>query len=109
MAPRPVEVARERRATPRVPTVLEVRYRVMAGGSVTASGSGRTVNLSKGGILFTTEGRLMEGETAELLLAWPTGLKMVVGGRLVRSNGFQAAIVCESYRIAAPAQRAQSA
>ncbi len=107
--PGPIDVGRERRAAPRVATVLEVRYRVFSDGTLTASGRGRTVNMSKTGILFTTEGRLPEGDSAELLVAWPTGLRMIVGGRLVRCHGAHAAIACQSYKIASPPGRAQSA
>jgi PilZ domain-containing protein len=107
--PSPIDVGRERRAAPRVATVLEVRYRVFSGGTLIASGRGRTVNMSNTGILFTTEGRLAEGDSAELLVAWPTGLRMIVGGRLVRCQGAHAAIACRSYKIASPPGRAQSA
>ena len=107
--PGPIDVGRERRASPRVPTILEVRYRVFSDGSLIAAGQGRTVNMSKTGILFTTEGRLARGDSAELLVAWPTGLRMIVGGRLVRFHGAHAAIACQSYKIASPPGRAQSA
>lgn len=81
-----------------------MRYKVLGGKkSVKQVGSGKTVNISSGGVLFTTETPLPEGERVELAVSWPAQLndqlplKLVAMGRLVRSEETQAAISIERY------------
>ena len=67
------------------------------------AGSGRTVNISSGGVLFTTESPLLEGAEVELAISWPallnnvTPIKLVVTGALTRSDRTQAAMHIEKY------------
>ena len=78
----------------------EVRYKVLG---ATQAGSGRTLNMSGKGVLFTTESILVEGKSVELAVSWPAllngviPLKLVVQGRLVRTEDKQAAIAIERY------------
>jgi hypothetical protein len=66
-------------------------------------GLGKTVNMSSGGVLFTTESPLPEGDRVELAVCWPAQLnqmlplKLVAQGLLVRSYETQAAILIERY------------
>jgi len=82
----------------------EVRYSVLGGKhTVKQVGSGKTLNMSGRGVLFTTESALVEGELVELAVSWPAllngvlPLKLVAQGRLVRIEEKRAAIVIEKY------------
>lgn len=80
-----------------------MRYKVLLGRGASKVGTGKTLNISSGGILFTTEGMLPEGERVELAVSWPAQLnntlplKFVAMGRLVRCEESQAAITIERY------------
>src|SRR5437667_3220861 len=89
----------DRRTSNRLPIEREVRYKVLGGkktikqvgmgktvnmssGGVLFTtetalpeiGMGKTVNMSSGGVLFTTETALPEGERVELAVSWPAQL-----------------------------------
>jgi len=55
----------ERRSSVRFPIEQEVRYKVYNRNTIEV-GSGRTVNMSSNGVLFTTERTLTTGERVEL-------------------------------------------
>jgi c-di-GMP-binding flagellar brake protein YcgR len=94
--------AAERRSGVRFPIEQEVRYKVFNRNTIEV-GSGRTINMSSNGILFTTERILNAGERIELSVNWPAqldnrcALKLVAGGRVVRTDGCRAAITLERY------------
>jgi hypothetical protein len=103
----------ERRGTSRFPLREEVKYKVLHTKSQETSGSGQTLNIGSGGILFTTEERLPVGRMVELAVNWPARLdgtcplKFVAVGRVVRSDLTRAAVRIERYefrtrRTAAP-------
>jgi hypothetical protein len=60
--------------------------------SVSETGTGRTINLSAGGILLNTKHSLPVGACIDLEVAWPVlldgavPLKFVATGRIVRSS-----------------------
>jgi PilZ domain len=94
----------DRRTSNRLPIEREVRYKVLGGRkTVKQTGMGKTVNMSSGGVLFTTETALPEGERVELAVSWPAQLndtlplKLVAMGRLVRTDETSAAISIERY------------
>lgn len=94
----------DRRTSNRLPIEREVRYKVLGGKkTVKQTGMGKTLNMSSGGVLFTTESALPEGERVELAVSWPVQLndtlplKLVAMGRLVRAEDSQAAISIERY------------
>src|ERR1700730_10825961 len=93
----------ENRKTDRFPIESEVRYKLMEVARVAQTAQGRTVNISSGGILFTTKSYLPLGERAELSVDWPAqlnehcGLKLVAIGKIVRASGDTAAIRIEKY------------
>ena len=63
---RRAEATDDRRTSNRMPIEREVRYRVLGGKkSVKQTGVGKTLNMSSGGVLFTTESELPEGERVE--------------------------------------------
>lgn len=101
---RRAEANDDRRTSNRLPIERDVRYKVLGGKkSVKQVGLGRTLNISSGGVLFTTESPLPEGERVELAVSWPAQLndqlplKLVAMGRLVRTDDSRAAISIERY------------
>ena len=101
---RRAEATDDRRTSNRMPIEREVRYKVLGGKkTVKQTGTGKTLNMSSGGVLFTTESELPEGERVELAVSWPAQLndslplKLVAMGRLVRTEETQAAISIERY------------
>ena len=71
---------------------LNVQYKLRNNGEVTRLGTGKTFNISSGGIFLQTGGALPTGGEIELLMKWPffldgsCPLKLVVQGRIVRSD-----------------------
>ena len=94
--------AADRRRTIRFPVNEEVKYRVIHKTSG-ITGSGKTLNMASGGLLFTTEERLPLGRAIEVAVNWPARLngvcplKFVATGRVVRSDDHSAAIRIERY------------
>ncbi len=92
----------DRRTAVRFPIEQEVRYKIFNRNTIEV-GSGRTVNMSSNGVLFTTQRALHPGERLELAVNWPAyldnrcALKLVTTGRVVRSEDGRAAIVIERY------------
>jgi hypothetical protein len=87
-----------------MPIERDMRYKVLGGKkSVQQVGLGKTLNMSSGGVLFTTETPLPAGERVEIAVSWPAQLndvlplKLVAMGRLVRVDESQAAISVERY------------
>jgi hypothetical protein len=98
------ERTHDRRASNRLPIECDVHYKVLGGKkSVKHVGSGKSINMSSGGVLFTTETGLLEGERIELAVSWPVQLddriplKLVAIGVLVRTHETQAAMSIERY------------
>src|SRR5262245_8198996 len=93
----------ERRRSNRLPISQPVSYKARGlRKGAEQSGAGSTVDISAGGVLFTTESFLSEGERIELAVNWPAtldgvALKLVVSGRVVRSDLAQAAMAIERY------------
>ena len=98
----PAESIMDRRVSNRLPIEREVRYKVL-GVKNRYTGSGKTLNMSSRGVLFTTESDLPEGALVEIAISWPaqlddaTHLKLVAIGILVRSDERQAAISIRKY------------
>jgi hypothetical protein len=92
----------DRRRTTRFPVCEELRYRVTHKSSG-VSGTGKTLNIGSGGVLFTTEEKLPLGRTVELSVNWPARLdgtcplKFVAVGPVVRSEAKIAAVRIERY------------
>ena len=91
----------DRRDSIRMPIERDVRYTVL--GIRAWAGLGKTVNISSGGVLFTTQSPLREGAEVELAISWPALLnnripiKLVVSGHLIRSDGALAAMYIAKY------------
>jgi hypothetical protein len=86
------KVVTEQRSHQRYPLELEVEYRLLAKGQSEHLGSGKTRNISSGGVLFEALGSRPASGSIELLLSWPfllegvCPLKLVMKGRIVRSD-----------------------
>jgi hypothetical protein len=94
---------RERRIKRRFTIDQEVRYKMLYGQRIAETGVGRTLNISSGGVWFTTENMLTSGMPVELSMSWPVLLndscpmKLMIYGCVIRSNEKGAAVAIERY------------
>jgi PilZ domain len=103
----------ERRSRKRFPLALAVEYRLL--GKRERSGSGRTRNISSTGVFFEVAERQPFSGSIELVVTWPCtldnscALKLLMKGRVVRSEGRGIAIESKQYefRTAGPANFAK--
>jgi c-di-GMP-binding flagellar brake protein YcgR len=102
----------ERRLKKRFPIEQEVRYKMLYGQRIAETGAGRTVNISSGGVMFTTENVLTAGMPVELSMNWPVLLhdscpmKLMIYGCVIRSNEKGAAVAIERYEFRTQGSRA---
>ena len=102
----------ERRTKKRFHIEQEVRYKMLYGQRIAETGVGKTVNISSGGLWFTTENPLTAGMPVELSMSWPVLLhdscpmKLMIYGCVVRSNDRGAAVVIERYEFRTQGSRA---
>ncbi len=91
-------ISGDRRENRRYELVLELKWKLVRRRKVLESGSGRTLDLSSGGVLFEAGRPLPVGLQVEMSIAWPALLhnvapmQLVVSGRVVRTDGARAAI-----------------
>jgi hypothetical protein len=98
----------DQRSHQRYPIILKIEYKLMKRGRVERLGSGRTKNISSGGIFFESDDSLPSGGRLELAMDWPfllegvCALKLVMRCRIVRSdtNGIAVKIVHHEFRTA---------
>ena len=64
----------DRRSSDRFPIERDVKYKMLDGKTVLRTGAGKTVDMSSGGVLFTTEEPLSAGNRLELSVNWPAQL-----------------------------------
>ena len=90
-----------RRKGLRFPIQRKVRYSTPNG----KQGAGISLDISRSGVLFTTQQVLDVGDHVELGLEWPvrldqkTSLKMVLRGRVVRSSNDRAAVFVQQHEL----------
>jgi hypothetical protein len=93
----------ERRSKRRFLIEQEVRYKMLYGQRIAETGTGRTLNVSSGGVFFTTENVLTAGMPVELSMNWPVLLhdscpmKLMIYGCVIRSSDRGAAVAIERY------------
>lgn len=93
----------DRRSADRFPIERDVRFKVLSRKSIDEIGSGRTINMSSNGVLFTTDQQLLPGRRLEISISWPAqlnskvSLKLVARGRVVRADEGHAAIEIHQY------------
>ena len=103
---------RERRTKRRFQIDQEVRYKMLYGQRIAETGMGRTMNISSGGVWFSTENMLTSGMPVELSMNWPVLLndscpmKLMIYGCVVRSNEKGAAVAIERYEFRTQGSRA---
>jgi len=92
------KVGGDRRANRRYEISLELRWKVVWRRQIVDTGSGRTLDLSSGGVMFESTRPLPSVGKIELSITWParlqnvTQLQLIVCGRMVRSDGFRTAM-----------------
>lgn len=92
------KIAGDRRSDRRYDIALDLRWKVIRRRRVLDAGTGTTLDLSSGGILFETDRQLPTGLNVELSISWPVllhnvaPLQLVVTGRIVRAAGRRTAI-----------------
>src|SRR5688500_3359026 len=92
-ASKPDGIYGDRRSDRRYEIALELRWKLVRRRKVLETGTGSTVDLSSGGILFDAGRQLPVGLNVELSVAWPALLhnvapmQWVATGKIVRSNG----------------------
>jgi c-di-GMP-binding flagellar brake protein YcgR len=103
---------RERRTKRRFELAQELRYKMLYGQRIAETGSGKTLNISSGGVWFTAENMLTVGMPIELSMVWPVLLndacpmKLMIYGCVVRSNEKGAAVAIERYEFRTLGSRA---
>src|SRR5580700_2313379 len=94
---------RERRTKRRFHIEEDVRYKMLYSQRLAENGAGKTMNISSGGIWFSTEAMLTSGMSIEISMTWPVLLndscpmKLMIYGCVVRSNDKSAAVAIERY------------
>src|SRR5437764_8820031 len=87
------EISGDRRHDQRYELKLDVRWKLIRRRRVLETGTGHTIDMSSGGILFDAGKQLPEGLNVELSITWPAllqnmaPLQLVASGRIVRSQG----------------------
>jgi len=94
---------RERRTKRRFVIEQDVRYKMLYGQRIAETGTGKTRNISSGGVWFSTETMLTPGMPVELSMNWPVLLndscpmKLMIYGCIIRSSDKGAAVAIERY------------
>ena len=93
------KIGGERRDDRRYPLQLELKWKLIRRRRVLDTGTGRTIDVSSGGVLFDAGRHLPEGLNVELSIAWPVLLhnvapmQLVAIGKIARSGSRQVAMV----------------
>jgi len=104
----------DKRSHQRYPITLDLDYKVMHRGQVERLGSGRTVNISSGGVLIDVGESMRPGRHIELVLNWPfllegvCPLKLIVRGRVVRADGRAVAVKAKHHEFRTAGVRVES-
>ena len=93
----------ERRRSSRFPIEREVRYKTLNQRAEILAGSGKTLNISSSGVLFTSDHDLPVGTRLEVSISWPAQLNekcllnLVARGRVTRHTKGQLALQIQQY------------
>ena len=88
----------ERRSDRRYDIALDLRWTLHTGRKVVEVGTGTTVDLSSGGILFDAGRPLPVGKKVELSISWPVrvanvpSMRLIVSGVVVRAHEGRTAV-----------------
>lgn len=89
----------------RFPLSLDLRFRVLGRARGHVGGVGKTVSLTRAGVLFTGASDLPPGASLKLLICWPykldgeRPLHLVIWGRVVSSIMGQTLIMIRKHRL----------
>ena len=103
---------RERRVKRRFEIAEELNYKMLYGQRISETGSGKTLNISSGGVRFTTESALTIGMPIEVSMGWPVLLndscpmKLMIYGCVIRCDENGAAVAIERYEFRTQGSRA---
>src|SRR6476619_6940237 len=92
------QIAGDRREDRRYQLQLECKWKLIRRRRVLDTGTGHTIDVSSGGLLFDAGRHLPEGLNVELPISWPVLLhnvapmQLVATGQIVRTNARQVAI-----------------
>jgi c-di-GMP-binding flagellar brake protein YcgR len=106
------QTERERRTKKRFTIEQDVRYKMLYGQRIAETGAGKTLNISSGGVWFTTESPLTAGMPIELSMNWPVllhdscAMKLMIYGCVIRSTEKGAAVSIERYEFRTQGSRA---
>ncbi len=98
------ETGFNRRRHNRYPLELELQF-TAGGRDSSLSGSGRSINISSGGLLFRSTRRLREGDPLVLAADWPVQfdsakrLVLLVSGHVVWRRGTKTAVAIAQYEL----------
>jgi hypothetical protein len=93
----------DRRASVRFPLKLTIKYRLLGSSKTSDWTLSESVNISSGGVFFTTPEAVSAGQSLEAYLAWPVlldkhiPLRLVAKGAVVRNDGAGIAMRFETY------------
>lgn len=102
----------ERRRSSRFPIEREIRYKTLSQRMEARVGTGKTLNISSSGVLFTTEHELPVGTRLEIAISWPAQLNdrcllnLVARGRVTRHNKGQLALQIQQYEFRTQSRQA---
>jgi hypothetical protein len=105
----------DRRVAARFPIEREIRYKLLRHDGGNEEGTGKSINISSAGILFTTDRHLPPGSSIEIAVSWPVLLttdlhmRLVALGRVVRSEEGTAAMEISRYEFRTQAARPNEA
>jgi len=93
----------DRRSKWRFAVARELRYKLLEGDAIVATGTGQTIDISSNGVAFLGQHVLTPGAFVELSISWPVLLddscpmRLVVFGRVVRNVKFASACTIDKY------------
>jgi len=91
-------IAGDRRQDRRYALQLDCRWKLIRRRRILDNGTGNTIDLSSGGILFDAGRHLPEGLNVEISISWPVllhnvaPLQLYMSGRIVRARGRMIAV-----------------
>jgi hypothetical protein len=93
----------ERRSKYRFGMQRDLSYKMTVDGTLIASGTGKTINISSGGVAFYAKQQLTQGAFLEVSISWPVLLdqncpmRVVIYGRVLRSTENQTVCSIDRY------------
>ena len=102
----------DRRQKARFPIRRELRYKLLQDSTVLEVGTGETINISSGGVLFSMNRDFQPGCFVEMAISWPVLLdnacpmRLIAFGRVVRSGEGVTACTIDKYEFRTQARAA---